>query len=167
MQAIIFKKKQIPFILFVSTEPVGKRGYMTWEQIIEIAKEDFVTIGNHSHSHEYLINFSQKDFEKDIEKSIKIFNEKLGYNPIFFSYPFGEYSQEHKLFIKKNFKYAFGQHSGIIDISKDKYELPRFPINEKYGELKRFSSIISYYPLPYKNFSQKINLLKKIITLHL
>ena len=25
---------------------------------------------------------------------------------------------------------------------------------------KRFSSIISYYPLPYKNFSQKINLLK-------
>ena len=40
------KKKQIPFILFVSTEPVGKRGYMTWEQIIEIAKEDFVTIGN-------------------------------------------------------------------------------------------------------------------------
>ena len=48
-----------------------------------------------------------------------------------------EYSQEHKLFIKKNFKYAFGQHSGIIDISKDKYELPRFPINEKYGELKK------------------------------
>tara|TARA_B100000963_G_scaffold359875_1_gene388586 strand:+ start:3306 stop:4364 length:1059 start_codon:yes stop_codon:yes gene_type:complete len=154
------KREKIPFILFVSTEPVGKRGYMTWEQIIEIAKEDFVTIGNHSHSHEYLIKFSQEDFEKDIKKSIKIFKEKLGYNPSFFSYPFGEYSQEHKLFIKKHFKYAFGQHSGIIDISKDKYELPRFPINEKYGELKRFSSIISYYPLPYKKFFPEDKLVK-------
>ena len=27
------KENNIPFILFVSTEPVGKRGYMTWEQI--------------------------------------------------------------------------------------------------------------------------------------
>ena len=30
-----------------------------------------------------------------------------------------------------------------IDINKDKFELPRFPINEKYGELKRFKSIIN------------------------
>ena len=29
-----------------------------------------------------------------------------------------------------------------IDITKDFLELPRFPINEKYGELKRFKSII-------------------------
>ena len=27
------KKHKIPFILFVSTEPVGSNGYMTWEQI--------------------------------------------------------------------------------------------------------------------------------------
>ena len=43
-----------------------------------------------------------------------------------------------KNYISKNFKIAFGQHSGIIDINKDKFELPRFPINEKYGDLKRF-----------------------------
>ena len=35
------KKNEIPFILFVSTQPVGKRGYMTWEQIREIEKSDF------------------------------------------------------------------------------------------------------------------------------
>ena len=33
------KKKQIPFILFVSTGAVGKTGYMSWEQIQEIEKE--------------------------------------------------------------------------------------------------------------------------------
>ena len=30
------KENKIPFILFVSTEPVGNKGYMTWEQIKEI-----------------------------------------------------------------------------------------------------------------------------------
>ena len=83
------KKNKIPFILFVSTEPIGKNGYMTWEQIREIEKEDFVFIGNHSHSHDYLVNYNFEKFKKDIDKSIKIFEEKLGYNPLFFSYPFG------------------------------------------------------------------------------
>ena len=55
-----------------------------------------------------------------------------------------------KKYISKNFKIAFGQHSGIIDVNKDKFELPRFPINEKYGELKRFKSIINYMPLEFK-----------------
>ena len=45
------KKNKIPFILFVSTEPVGKRGYMTWEQIREVASESFAFIGHHSHTH--------------------------------------------------------------------------------------------------------------------
>ena len=155
------KENKIPFILFVSTDPMGKYGYMNWDQIREIEKEDFVLIGNHSHSHEYLINYSFEDFKKDIDTSIGIFKKELGYNPIFFSYPFGEYSLEHKNYIKQKFKYAFGQHSGIIDLTKDKFELPRFPINEKYGELKRFSSIINYYPLPYKNLSPEDKLVKE------
>ncbi len=144
------KEKKIPFILFVSTEPIGKQGYMSWEQIKEIENEDFAYIGNHSHSHEYLINYEFENFKKDIDKSIKLFKEKLGYNPIFFSYPFGEYSLEQKKYIKKNFEFAFGQHSGVIDANKDRYELPRFPINEKYGDLKRFKFLINLLPLQYK-----------------
>ena len=56
----IIKKNKIPIILFVSTREVGKYGYMTWEQIREIAASDLVTIGNHSHSHEYLIDWDKK-----------------------------------------------------------------------------------------------------------
>jgi len=145
------KKNKIPFILFVSTEPIGKHGYMNWDQIKEIQKEDFAFIGNHSHSHEYLVKYKFVDFKKDIDQSIKIFNNKLGYNPIFFSYPFGEYSLEQKNYIKQKFQYAFGQHSGVMDLTKDKFELPRFPINEKYGDLKRFKFVIDLIPFQYKN----------------
>ena len=145
------KKNNIPFILFVSTEPVGKYGYMNWNEIIEIENSQLGFIGHHSHSHEYLIDMSETNFKNDIETATQIFKNKLGYVPEIFSYPFGEYSLYMKNFISKNFKIAFGQHSGIIDINKDKFELPRFPINEKYGELKRFKSIINYHPLEYKS----------------
>ena len=145
------KKNKIPFILFISTEPVGKNGYMNWDEIKEIDKSELGFIGHHSHTHEYLIDMNEKDFIKDIEKASNIFKNKLGYIPPIFSYPFGEYSLFMKNYISKNFKIAFGQHSGIIDINKDRFELPRFPINEKYGELKRFVSLIDYYPLEYKS----------------
>ena len=144
------KENKIPFILFVSTEPVGKNGYMNWEQIKEIESSNLGIIGHHSHSHDYLIDENKENFVNDIETASKIFKEKIGYVPSIFSYPFGEYSLYMKNYISKKFKIAFGQHSGIIDINKDKFELPRFPINEKYGELKRFKSIISYHPLEYK-----------------
>ena len=147
------KKEKIPFILFVSTEAVGKNGYMSWEQIKEIEKEPYAYIGNHSHSHDYLVDLETEVFLSDINTSIKIFNQYLGYNPIFFSYPFGEYSKTIKDFISKNFDFAFGQHSGVIDINKDPYELPRFPINEKYGDLKRFKFLINLSPLQYKTLN--------------
>jgi len=157
----ILKKRKIPFILFVSTEPVGKSGYMNWEQIKEVSSYDFAYIGNHSHTHEYLLNFSHSEFEKDIKNSIKIFKDKLGYNPIFFSYPFGEYNLKQTQFIKKNFKYGFGQHSGVIDSTKNKFELPRFPINEKYGDLDRFKFILKLFPIPYKNLKPEDKFISK------
>ena len=155
------KKNKIPFVLFVSTEPVGNNGYMTWNQIKEIERSEFGVIGHHSHSHDYLIDKSEEVFLNDIKTSNLIFKEKLGYVPTLFSYPFGEYSGFMKDYISQNFKIAFGQHSGIIDVNKNKFELPRFPINEKYGEIKRFKSIINYYPLEYKNLEPEEKKLSK------
>jgi peptidoglycan/xylan/chitin deacetylase (PgdA/CDA1 family) len=147
----ILKSKKIPFILFISTREVGAFNYMSWEQIKEISEEDFVEIGNHSHTHEYLVDEKNDLIIEDIEKSILIFKKKLGRNSKFFSYPFGEYSINFKTIIKNfGFKYAFGQHSGVMDETKDFFELPRYPINEKYGEMKRFKSLTKTLPFKYK-----------------
>ena len=150
----ILNKKNIPFILFVNTE----RGWCL--QLYELGSNtrDYnsknVEIGNHSHSHEYLVDEDSNFIRKDILRSIEIFNDKLGKNSDFFSYPFGEYSLEFKKIIKElGFKYAFGQHSGVIDETKDLLELPRFPINEKYGEIKRFNTLMKTLPLKYKNIT--------------
>jgi len=158
----ILKTKKIPFILFVSTREIGAFNYMTWEQIKEINKEDFVEIGNHSHTHEYLADERSELIKEDIAKSISIFKKNLGKNSDFFSYPFGEYSNDFKNIIKSfGFKYAFGQHSGVMDESKDFYELPRYPINEKYGEIKRFKSLTKTLPFKYKKIYPEEKYLSK------
>ena len=147
----ILKEKKIPFILFVNTREVGTFNYMNWKQIKEIHNEDFVEIGNHSHSHEYLVDEVSSVIKDDILKSIKIFKKQLGNNSQFFSYPFGEYSLEFVKIIKSlDFNYAFGQHAGVIDETKDFFEFLRFPINEKYGDLKRFKTLVRTLPLKFK-----------------
>ena len=152
----ILKERKIPFILFVNTREVGSFNYMNWDQILELHKSENVEIGNHSHSHEYLVDENSDFIKKDILTSIEIFKKKLGTNSDFFSYPFGEYSLEFKKIIKDlGFLYAFGQHSGVIDETKDLFELPRFPINEKYGEIKRFNTLMKTLPFKYKSISPK------------
>ena len=147
----ILKKEKIPFIIFINTESIGSPGYMNWDQIKEISKFEFVHIGNHSHSHEYLADMSNEEIKKDLEISIKLFKEKLNHKTEFFAYPFGEYKNSFKKIVKDlGFSYGFGQHSGVMDETKDKYELPRFPINEKYGEVKRFKRLLKTVPFKYK-----------------
>ena len=146
----ILKKNKIPFILFVSTREVGNYGYMNWEQIQEISNYPFVEIGNHSHSHEYLVDEELAVIKKDLLTSKELFKKKLKKNSIFFSYPFGEYSLKFKTLVEElDFKFAFGQHSGVVGNSSNSYELPRFPINEKYGELKRFATLLKTIPFSY------------------
>ena len=69
----ILRESKIPFILFVSTREVGKNGYMSWDEIKEIEKFDFVEIGNHSHTHEYLIDFNNNDIKKRFGRVYKNF----------------------------------------------------------------------------------------------
>jgi len=157
----ILKNKKIPFVLFVSTREIGKFGYMSWDQIREVAENNFVTIGNHSHSHEYLIDWDINKIKSDLQTSIRIFKKELGYSPKVFSYPFGEYSSDLKNIVSDlKFEFAFGQHSGVIDPTKDLLELPRFPINEKYGELKRFKTILKTLPFPYQSITPENKYIK-------
>ena len=81
-------------------------------------------------------------------------DEKLRYKTKFFAYPFGEYKNSYKKIVSDlGFYYGFGQHSGVIDKTKDKFELPRFPINEKYGKIERFKNLLRTIPFPYKKIS--------------
>ncbi len=134
-----FKKNNIPVTLFVTTGTIVKnnKNYINWDQIRQLKKEG-VTIGAHSHTHEHMPDLDIDDVKTEIELSNKIFLRELGEIPTLFAFPYGETNSEIIELIKEyKFKVAFGQHSGVINETSNMYYLPRFSLNEKYGEIER------------------------------
>jgi peptidoglycan/xylan/chitin deacetylase (PgdA/CDA1 family) len=134
-----FKERGFPVTLFVNTSTIvnNNKNYLSWDQIRQLKKEG-VTIGAHSHLHNHMPNMSIAEIIQEIEISNKIFLKELGEIPTLFAYPYGE-SDERIIDILKTYKYkvAFGQHSGVINDTSNLYYLPRFSLNEKYGEIDR------------------------------
>ncbi len=160
----ILKEKKIPFILFLNTREINANNpnYMTWDQIREIKNSNIGTIGGHSFSHDYLALKTDKEIYEDIVHSNNDFFRELSYIPKYFSYPFGQYGANFSKIVKDlNYQLAFGQHSGVIDTSKNLFELPRYPINENYGKLDRFLFLLNTKPLPFKSFKPENKLLSK------
>ena len=134
----LFKKNNIPVTLFVTTGTISNnQKYINWDQI-RILKEEGVVIGAHSHTHAHMPDISIDEVRNEIETSNKIFLKELGEIPTLFAFPYGETTNEIIELVKEyKFKVAFGQHSGIINETSNMYYLPRFSLNERYGEIDR------------------------------
>ncbi|MDX2495460.1 MAG: polysaccharide deacetylase family protein [Desulfuromusa sp.] len=151
----IIRKYNIPLTLFVNTAAVGTSGYMTWQELQELAAEG-VEIGNHTDTHAYLVELKtnetyaqwKKRIGDDIEKSQQQFEKHLGARPTLFAYPYGEYSTAVIEIIKTlGFKIAFAQQSGVIHPEHNRYNLPRFPMGGPFATLASFKSKLSMQPM--------------------
>ena len=93
-----------------------------------------------------------KNIEEDILRSQKRFMEEVGFVPDLFAFPFGEASEDVVNIIKDlNIKSAFGQHSGPISHKSNIHYMPRFSINENFGDIERFIFSSSLKPLIINN----------------
>jgi peptidoglycan/xylan/chitin deacetylase (PgdA/CDA1 family) len=133
-----FKEKGFPVTLFVNTSTIANnKKYLNWDQIRKLNKEG-VEIGAHSHNHNHLPKMSIEQIKNNIELSNKIFLKELGKIPSLFAYPYGEANEDIFAILKKyKYKFAFGQHSGVINETSNFYYLPRFSLNEKYADIDR------------------------------
>jgi peptidoglycan/xylan/chitin deacetylase (PgdA/CDA1 family) len=155
------KAAGFPFTLFVSTDPVdaGSVGIMSWDQIRELA-DDGVTIGHHSANHAHMAGRDGALNAADIAKASERFRAELGRTPELFAYPYGEYSLDFQgLIAEAGFTAAFGQQSGVAHDTENIFVLPRFSLNESYGEIERFRLISRTLPLPVSDVTPRDSLL--------
>ena len=138
------KEMGLPVTLFVNTESIkNRKNYLNWDEIRQL-KNEGVTIGSHSHTHEHMASYNLDELIYEIETSNKIFLKELGSIPEMFAYPYGEVDEKFFQILKEyKFKVAFGQHSGVINETSNLYFLPRFSLNEKYGDIDRLKFISS------------------------
>lgn len=159
----LLKEANFTFTLFVNSNAisVNSKNYMSWEQIRKLYKNG-VEIGNHSASHLYMVKHSYEENLKDIKTANEKFLNELGFIPKLFAYPYGEFNNDTiKLIEEMNFSAGFGQHSSVISEDENIHSLPRFALNENYGDIDRFKFIIDTHPLKVYNFKPRDTIVNK------
>lgn len=145
-----FQAAGFPVTLFVATEGVsaGYSDLLSWDEIRAL-RRDGVSIGAHSHSHAHYPSLSAEQMRDDLKRMSDSFEAELGVVPDLFAYPYGEASlEEFEAVNELGFRAAFGQHSGAVGPEHQRMYLPRFSLNEAFGDQDRFNLIIDTLPLP-------------------
>ena len=141
----ILKKNKLPFSVFVSSDYVSddkNSDYMSWEMLKEISKNSGLIL-NHSKSHKSLLEINNEELIEEVLENQKIIEKQLGVQPKIFSYPFGESNINiEKILESLDYKVAFSQHSAPLSKNENKYRLPRFSLNDEFGEIERFKLIL-------------------------
>jgi len=158
------KAAGFPFTLFVATGPVdqGVGGYMNWNQIREL-RDAGVTIGSQTETHPHMAAMDRARNLREISRSNRRFVEELGTQPDLFAYPYGEASSEvMTMVVEAGFSAAFGQHSGAMDRHSPQFYLPRFPVNETYGDVDRFRRVVSTLSIPVEGITPEDPLVDEV-----
>lgn len=125
----IFKKYNYPFSLYVYVEATqkGYGDFMTWDELKDASK--YGEIGLHSYSHPHLTKISKQKVFNDTKKSFEVFEEKLGFKPKSYAYPYGEYNEQIKNTLKEfKFDYILNQSIGTINKNSDVYDINRIAL---------------------------------------
>lgn len=126
------KENKIPFTLFITTEYLTDKKYLSEEQIKELDKDFLCTIGAHTISHPMLRRCCNP--EKELLESKRILESILGHSVDIMAYPFGKHSSisKHirKLTKKVGYVCAFSTiNAPISEVSyKSKFFIPRIVI---------------------------------------
>lgn len=85
----LLKKYEIPFCVYITTSKMGKKGYLSPDDVKSLSKEVLCTIGNHTDSHVKARNMSQADFVDDVMKANNLL-ERITLRPVnHFAFPYG------------------------------------------------------------------------------
>lgn len=150
-----FRRAGFPFTVFLSTEPTdrGFADFMNWDQVRELQAAG-VTIGGHTASHLHMAANSVERNKSDIALSNTRYLSELGAVPSLFAYPFGEASTEVEQVVRDaGYTGAFGQQSSPLDASANPYYMPRFALNEAFGDLDRFRLVANVLPIPHSDMT--------------
>ena len=127
----ILKKYSVPAVFFICPGLIGKKDYMSKEQIAECINSKLVDIGCHTFDHVELTRFlNTKDYYHQILDSKTSLEELFSVKIDSFCWPFGRnesYSvKANKIILESNYQYVFCTYSDYIMIPDNRnFYLPR------------------------------------------
>ncbi len=128
----MLKEFGYPATVFLYTDFIGGGAALTWTQIKKLKKEGLLSFQSHSKSHASLATLPDPDedtiefLRTEILTPHKKIGQKLGRDPIFFAYPYGDSSDMAvKILEDANYELAFTVQSGGNPVFADPMRLRR------------------------------------------
>ena len=140
----ILKGYGIRATIFVVPAFVGKRNYLTWEQLHEMI-ESGINIQSHTLNHSKLEELPDDEIRSELLNSKIVLEENLGITVNYLAYPTGTYNL-HIAGIAKDvgYKGAYTIKYGGVDMGSNMYALERVPIFQTENTMRDFYSRIEY-----------------------
>lgn len=146
----ILKKYGFPAMEFLISDKVGTPGFLTWDQVKEMEKYNFID-GAHTRHHAYLPRLSLIQAQDEIAGSKKVIEDHLGHSIDDFCYPSGGFTGEVKRLVKEaGYRAAVTTNRGKERLNVDLYELKRIHMNntdDRYSGLILWFKLSGYYNL--------------------
>lgn len=135
-----------PAALFLAPDHMETRGYLTWDQIRQMAAGG-ITIGSHVMGETYLPSLQGEKLVWALEESKRQIEQKLALPVEYLSYPVGGFTQEAQTAARKaGYRAAFTTNRGFsrgVDI----FALRRIRVKDTDGPLAMMLKISGYYDL--------------------
>lgn len=96
----ILREFNAPYTLYITTSFIGREGYLSKAQLLELSKDPLCTVGSHTVSHGFLKN-KDVNLEKELFDSKKELEQIINKPVEHFAYPFGTPFAITKKVIKK------------------------------------------------------------------
>ena len=124
--------KRIEYIKKIKLKVSLRRSTLKLNELLEISKNELVTIGSHTVNHPITVKCNNDELELEYKESKEILSKWLNKDIHYFSFPNGDYNIRDINFIQKyNYRLAFTTKIDVINRSTSKYELPRYNVNNK------------------------------------
>jgi peptidoglycan/xylan/chitin deacetylase (PgdA/CDA1 family) len=122
----LLKKYRIRATVYVITDFVGRKGFLTNKQIVEMSKSNLIEIGAHTLDHLCLKSIDPKSAEKQIIGSKAYLEKLIGMDVVSFAYPYGAFNVKTIETVKKSgFTSATSVIPGVIQGDSNLFYLSR------------------------------------------
>lgn len=125
----ILKKYNAKATIFMVTSAIDRPGYLTSEQIKEMADSGLVRFASHTHNHYSLTSLSEKDLRYQFEHSKQILKELTGHEMDAICYPGGSVSEYVTQIAEDYYCYGYTTINSANTYDCDPMLIPRLRIS--------------------------------------
>tara|TARA_B100001250_G_C19409630_1_gene618424 strand:- start:14 stop:676 length:663 start_codon:yes stop_codon:yes gene_type:complete len=128
----LMKKYKIKGVFFITTNYVGEKNYLNWEQI-KLMSDEGMEIGSHSVNHYDMLSLSNDERIYELEISKKLIEKNISKKIKSFSFPFGRFNKEIISEVyRSGYEYCFTSKPGRFNSNVN--AIPRISINGSMSE---------------------------------